>query len=879
MPTPVALHLEGQSRHPTQPKSLPSVRTLLYRLIFACLLPAILVEGALLFYQYKAERTQLEQDALRSARATIRAVDEQLAQETLLARSLATRESLIRRDFSAFHELSLRLLGGINSDLSAALYDADGRQLLNTGVPFGQPLSTRTDLKPLRSVIATGKSPLPSLVFRLSDGRPVVRTLAPVYIDKKVAYVLAVGFASNRLSTLLSQLVLPSGAVASIIDSSGIVAARTLAGDALIGTKDRPDLLKALQLNGEGIIEVDSSQGIPLMAAYSRSSDSGWGVVIGIPRKTLDASLRQTFAIFSLSAVLILILSLSLAWLIGNRISKSVLSLRARATALDAGTLTNIPATYLSETADVSRAMEDSARRLTAQKQELMTANATLTERTKELAEAQHIAQTGSWKWDAKTGNHFASDELHQVYGSKIILPFAEQRGTLFPEADWQKLKTAVKATLQNKTGFSLLLLTLAEYDTPMWTRVIGEVVCNAAGEVTGLRGTLQDVDVDAKAEMALKVSEARLSLALSNSDLMLWDWRANTNALFIDARWATVLGVSVDQLPTTHEEFMQSVFVEDIPLIDAAMERHFRGETRKYGVNFRAHHKDGHLIWIHASGKIVERDAADVPVRVLGIILDASERTRQKAEIAQLQSELDLTLVWQVAQHTVAALAHEINQPLASASLLSEAAKRMLVTDGLSDEAKAVKTKRLEQTLERIASEIERAGETLKSLFKSLNKPDITQKATQVGGLITEAIKTAREEGFFGGKIITHFATDLPAVNVNRLQITKVLLNLIHNAAQALHEVPLTDGKIWISTALTDDGREVCVRVRDEGPGINASLQQEVFQPFITTKPNGLGMGLTISRALIEAHDGKLWHSQDDGRGATFHFTLPIQA
>jgi C4-dicarboxylate-specific signal transduction histidine kinase len=144
---------------------------------------------------------------------------------------------------------------------------------------------------------------------------------------------------------------------------------------------------------------------------------------------------------------------------------------------------------------------------------------------------------------------------------------------------------------------------------------------------------------------------------------------------------------------------------------------------------------------------------------------------------------------------------------------------------------------------------------------------------------VVAESIQTAVEEGVFGYPIVTHYAADLPAVKVNRLQVVKVLLNLIHNAAQAMHEATVNTGKIWVNTALSADGREVCVSVRDDGPGISAALQAEIFQPFITTKSHGLGMGLTISRALIEANGGKLWHSQDDALGATFHFTLPISS
>ena len=134
----------------------------------------------------------------------------------------------------------------------------------------------------------------------------------------------------------------------------------------------------------------------------------------------------------------------------------------------------------------------------------------------------------------------------------------------------------------------------------------------------------------------------------------------------------------------------------------------------------------------------------------------------------------------------------------------------------------------------------------------------------------------TALDEGVFSFHIKTDYAANLPPVKVNRLQVNKVLLNLIHNSAQAMQGAQMLTGTIEISTALAADGHEICITVQDEGPGISELMQQEIFQPYISTKSNGMGLGLTISRALIEAHGGKLWATQVPGHGATFHFTLP---
>ena len=880
MQTSVATQAETPSTAPARPKPLPSVSALLVKLILVCLLPPAFGAGLWLYIDYQTTSAELKDKAIQAARAKVQTVDAELAKAEFFAQALASSELLVRPDFAAFHQRSVQLLRESNIDLRVSLYGIDGQQLVNTNIPYGQPLGRRQDLKDIESVIATGRMAPQRLAFRVSDGRPVVLTMAPVYHDKKVAYVLAVGFSPDRFNTILSQLDLGTGLVASIIDSNGTIAARTLDSGKLIGQKSHPEIMESKQIDKklEAIVETHSREGVPLFAAYSSSPNTGWGVVIGIPRLTFTAPLRQTFIVFGLSVTLVLLLSLGLAGLVGSRIARSVRSLNAAAVAFGTDAAVELPAATLAETDELSQALQTSARLLTRRTQQLQTANETLQERSAELSDAQHIAKIGNWKWQASTGAFFASDELLLLYGQKILLPFNAQMGTTFPDAAWQELKAAAKATLQSKTGFSLVLPTLTEVKTQLWARVNGEIVHNATGDVTGLRGTLQDIDVFTKAELALKDSESRLSMALANSDLVLWDWDINTDDLFFDDRWHTMGDVlPPEKYPNTLKGFMASVYLEDVQIIKTALERYFRGETSKYEASYRVHHKDGHLIWVQASGKVVERDAAGMPVRMLGVASDASKRKRHEIEIAHLQTEMEDLLVWQVAQHTVAALAHEVNQPLASASILCEAADRMLRAEGLSEEAKGKQTEKLLRTLKSISSETERAGAVLRKLVRSVTQSDITRAPTPANEVVAESIQTAREEGVFDYTINTSYAANLPAIMANSLQVNKVLLNLLHNGAQAMYGAHITNGKLLVSTALVADGREVCISVRDEGPGIGADMQQEVFQPFITTKLHGLGMGLTISRALIEANGGKLWHTPNDGPGTTFHFTLPI--
>jgi PAS domain S-box-containing protein len=508
----------------------------------------------------------------------------------------------------------------------------------------------------------------------------------------------------------------------------------------------------------------------------------------------------------------------------------------------------------------------------------LQQSNKSLAKRTAELADAQKIALIGNWGWNFETEKRFVSDELIRQFGPDLISSFVAKDGRIFPPDAQRQLDEAIAETCRTGASYSLEVQAFDKEGSLIWVNVRGHTVCGDSGEVIGLRGTMQDTTQHKTAEKLILESKTSLQMAMASSELALWDWKIQSDELFFDARWADIVGYPLNELPTKRRTYSQDVFSEDRRLIQKSMEAHFKGVTSRYDAIYRMRHKDGHTVWIQCTGKVVEWDAEGKPLRMLGVALDITERKQNELTMKELQAELDSTLVWQVAQHTVAALAHEINQPLASASILCTAANRMLVKEGLSGVVFAEKAKLFEQVLTSIESDVVRAGGILKTLLKSLHKPNITRVPMDINELVTESISTAYEEGVFGYPIITDCADDLPPVKVNQLQVKKVLLNLIHNGAQAMQGAQIVNGKIMVSMALAAEGHEICITVQDDGPGISALIHEEVFQPFITTKPHGVGMGLTISRALIEAHGGKLWATQTAGQGATFHFTLPIK-
>ena len=853
-----------------------SVSALLFWLVLVCLVPEVLGVCASLYSEYQEERTQSDKGLALSVRTMVQTIDAELTQVALIAQVLANSDSLHRNDLSAFHRRTVMLITTAGVDVSAVLFDKNGRQVLNTHIPWGQPLPGGRDQDSASSVFESTRADTPPPLYRPLDGLATISTVVPVFSGQEVVYALAVNVVPDKFSSFLHEFGLATDAVTTIVDDTGTIAARSHDTAQFVGHKVEPDIWAQLQKGPVGAFDFDLKDGTRLHASYGQSMGTGWRVLMTTRRQSLDAPLTYRLSQMAKGAALVLVLSIAMAWLVGRRIVNSVKSLKEAAIAFGRGESLPPLKANLRETEEVALALSRSAFQLTTRTKELLDANESLHERTTELAEAQHLSQIGNWKHDLVSNARFVSAEMQELLGPRVLLPFAELAGQLIAPEVWEEVAHKTRETIRTGRGFSIVGQLWDKNGRLIWTDNRCEAVLDSKGGVIGLRGTCQDISRYKAAETLLLENEARLKMALASSDLALWDLHVQSGDLFFDARWAAIQGYALKELPFRKDHYMQSVFPEDLALIYKNLESHYRGETPKYEVIYRVQHRDGHCVWIQATGRVVERNAEGEPLRMLGVALDISARKENEYKMEALHDEMNAMLVWQVAQHTVAALAHEINQPLASLAILCEAATRLQARGRQSDGDQGERIKRSLEPLDRMNIEIKRAASVVRSLLTSVNKPDITRAYVVVNELVRESIQKAYGEGIFGYTIVARYSAHLPRVKVNQLQVSKVLLNLIHNSAQAMQAAQMPGGTIEVSTALSADGSEISIIVQDEGPGISALMQQEIFQPFISTKSHGLGLGLTISRSLIEAHGGKLWATQAEGQGATFHFTLP---
>jgi signal transduction histidine kinase len=245
-----------------------------------------------------------------------------------------------------------------------------------------------------------------------------------------------------------------------------------------------------------------------------------------------------------------------------------------------------------------------------------------------------------------------------------------------------------------------------------------------------------------------------------------------------------------------------------------------------------------------------------------------ALEGTRRERQYREMQSELAHANRVATMGQLTASIVHEIKQPMAAAHTYAAAALRFLGrSPPETAEAKEAVTRILNQT-DRASNVVDRMGSLIKKAPPRKEVVDLNAAILEVTALTrSEAIKT-------GVTVDTQLAGELPRIQCDQVQLQQVMLNLIVNAIQSMSDVEDSNRELHISTVVEPEG--VCVAVRDTGHGLRPESLPRLFEPFYTTKPEGMGMGLSICRSIIEAHGGRLWATGCEPRGALFQFTIP---
>jgi PAS domain S-box-containing protein len=382
-------------------------------------------------------------------------------------------------------------------------------------------------------------------------------------------------------------------------------------------------------------------------------------------------------------------------------------------------------------------------------------------------------------------------------------------------------------------------------------------------GKVVKSYGILFDIDVLKKTEAVLQMREHELLGIIETIPSLLW----SASPAFVPTHMSKRL---LEYFGAPFEEFVNGgweSFIHPDDLEDTAkaiLRAVDAGEL--FNVMHRLRRADGEYRWHHARGEPL-RDPQGKIIQWYGLSIDIDDRKRTEDHLRDTRIKLAKASRLATVAELAASIAHELNQPLMSILANAQAAKRWL-------NAASPNLTEVDSSIERTIRDARAADETMQHIRALFKQESLVKKDVKLPDILNEVVRVVQEDPKKRAvPVECHFNECLPAVSVDQIQIQQVFINLIVNAIEALdgQQVPPL---VVLRGAVTDADR-MLVQVIDNGPGVDDP--EQIFDAFMTTKEKGMGIGLAVSRSIVEAHGGRLWAENNKAGGAIFNVALPL--
>jgi PAS domain S-box-containing protein len=483
------------------------------------------------------------------------------------------------------------------------------------------------------------------------------------------------------------------------------------------------------------------------------------------------------------------------------------------------------------------------------------------------LSEGQRLAHMGSWAFNA-AGFDYWSSELFQVHGldPRGKPPTVEEYLDLVHPEDRDFMEQQVHQMSVEHRDFDFTKRIVRSDGQIRHVRCVGVPLTD--GETfKGFIGTGIDVTEQELLTRELRREQAYLAEAQSLTHAGSWACNFLTGEIFhLSDEALRIYGFDPSQGPIPFERLYKATHPEDEP----ALREKFYGAIQArmdYDLEYRIVRPDGAIRTLRSLG---HHNPSQEIGEYIGITMDITERKLAEEERERLrQLEADLAHINRVNMmgELAAALAHEIKQPIAASITSANALLRWLAYDPPDLERARAAAARIEQDGNRAADVIN----SLRSFYRTGTPAE--RQIVDVKEIIGEMTVLLRVEADRHSVTIhPELEADTPGILANRVQLQQVFMNLMLNAIEAMKE---TGGELTIRSRMNPEGRLI-VSISDTGVGLPAGRSEEIFDPFHTTKPQGTGMGLTITRSIVESYGRRVWATVNQGAGATFHFTLP---
>src|SRR5712672_3201451 len=397
------------------------------------------------------------------------------------------------------------------------------------------------------------------------------------------------------------------------------------------------------------------------------------------------------------------------------------------------------------------------------------------------------------------------------------------------------------------------------------WFQVRGLPVRDSNERILRWCSLLTDIDERKRAEDALKRSEAFLAEGQRLSRTGSFSWRVVTGEITWSEELYRIFEFDRD-VPVTLELIGSRVHPEDIPMLNDMIDR-ARGSGSDFEYEHRLQMSNRSVKYLHMVGH--GRRDRDGRLVYIGAAQDVTERRLSEETLGKLRSELAHVARVTSLGALTASIAHEVNQPLSGIVTNAGTCLRMLAADPPNVDG-------ARETARRTIRDGNRASDVITRLRALYGKKDTIAERVDLNHATREVIALSLSELKRDRVILRcELAADLPLVRGDRVQFQQVILNLLRNGSDAMNPVDDRPRELLIRTERDECGRAL-LSVKDAGIGFDPQSMDKLFQPFYTTKNDGMGIGLSVSRSIIEQHGGHLWATLNDGPGATFSFSIP---